>query len=72
MENIEISQSLNTYLGSKGYSIFKKDLNSIQIEVIRKELIAKPFIQGAPGMANNNPTFPIYRESINKIYFSSE
>jgi superfamily II DNA or RNA helicase len=61
-------KTLNTYLGQKGYTILKKELNVEQQHSLRKELVAKPFTQGAPGMNTQTVTFPIYRESNNKFY----
>ena len=66
--NLQFTKTLNTYLGQKGYSILKKELNVEQQHILRKELVAKPFTQGAPGMNNQSVTFPIYRESNNKFY----
>jgi superfamily II DNA or RNA helicase len=54
---------LNTYLGQKGYTIFKKDLSNEKQEFIRNELTAKPFLQGG-----QPKSFPIYRESSQKFY----
>ena len=62
-------KTLNTYLGQKGYTILKKELTQDQQNELRKILVAKPFIQGAPSIAGNQSvTFPIYRESPNKFY----
>jgi superfamily II DNA or RNA helicase len=62
-------KTLNTYLGQKGYTILKKELNVEQQHALRKDLVAKPFTQGAPSGANAQAiTFPIYRESNNKFY----
>ena len=61
-------KTLNTYLGQKGYTLLKKELTPEEQQNIRDELVAKPFVQGAPGMSNNSPTFLIYRESSNKMY----
>ena len=55
-----------SYLGQKGYSIFKKELDQSQIDFIKKELTVKPYVPGAP--VANAHTFPVYRESANKIY----
>lgn len=62
-------KTLNTYLGQKGYTILKKELNVEQQHALRKDLVAKPFTQGTPSGANAQAiTFPIYRESNNKFY----
>ena len=52
--------SQETYLGQKGYSIYKKSLNVKEQVFIREELTVKPYIPKSP----IQPTpFPIYRES---------
>uniref|UniRef100_A0A6C0KZ68 Helicase ATP-binding domain-containing protein n=1 Tax=viral metagenome TaxID=1070528 RepID=A0A6C0KZ68_9ZZZZ len=61
----EDSTILNTYLGQKGYTIFKKDLTSDQCSKIKKDLTIKPFTQGG---VNCQKTFTVYRESDKKIY----
>lgn len=62
----ETPKTLNTYLGSKGYTILKSELSNYQQHFIRNELTVKPFIQGSP--IATNTTFPAYRESNNKFY----
>jgi len=58
---------MNTYLGQKGYTLIKKELNVQQEHFIRTELMVKPYVQGSP--ANNSAVaFPAYRESNNKLY----
>ena len=55
----------STYLGEKGYSIFKECLSVEEQHYIRNELIMKPFIPKSP----IQPTpFPIYLESPLKLY----
>ena len=54
-----------TYLGKKGYTIFKKDLNKEEESKIINDLIVKPFIPKSIIPANK---FPIYRESSKKYY----
>jgi len=67
MMNIEeMPKTLNTYLGSKGYTILKSELTNYQQHFIRNELTVKPFIQGSP--VATTTTFPVYRESNNKFY----
>ena len=59
---------LNTYLGQKGYTLLKKELTEYQISHLKEELTVKPLVQGGftnPALAN---TYPVYRESTNKIY----
>ena len=55
----------STYLGEKGYTIYKHALPKEELEFIRKELTIKPFIPKSPVQP---PSFPIYRESGQKIY----
>tara|TARA_Y100000389_G_scaffold66748_3_gene62967 strand:- start:2576 stop:4021 length:1446 start_codon:yes stop_codon:yes gene_type:complete len=54
-----------TYLGYKGYSIYKKSLSLKEQVFIREELNVKPYIPKSPISAE---AFPIYRESPNKFY----
>ena len=54
-----------TYLGKKGYTIFKKNLDTNQENEIKKDLYVKPFIPKAMAPVNK---FPIYRESSQKYY----
>ena len=58
---------MNTYLGTKGYTIHKKDLTNEQQVQLRKDLTISPFTLGSP-MNNDLKSFPAYRESINKFY----
>jgi len=60
--------SLNSYLGQKGYTVLKKELTPEQCAQIKKDLVAKPLTQSAPGLGPPPITFPIYRESPNKFY----
>lgn len=62
------SNMLNTYLGQKGYTVFKKELSPEQHKFIQTELTAKPYTPGAPGANNQSISFPIYRESSQKYY----
>ncbi len=59
-------KNLNTYLGQKGYTIHKKELEPKDIEFIKKELTIKPYVMGAP--QSSMETFPAYRESSGKFY----
>jgi superfamily II DNA or RNA helicase len=59
---------LNTYLGQKGYTLFKKELSPKQHKFIQTELIAKPYTPGTPGANTQSTTFPVYRESSQKYY----
>ena len=55
-----------TYLGNRGYCIYKNSIDN-KIELfIRKELLAKPKIKN--NTMQSNIQFPIYLESNNKFY----
>jgi len=55
-----------TYLGRKGYSIYKDNLDIHEQELIRKELKVTPFVPKS-SIVKPSP-FYIYRESNKKIY----
>lgn len=61
-----MSDEIATYLGPKGYSIFKENISVHEQELIRKDLTIKAFVPKS-SIAKPMP-FPIYRESPNKIY----
>lgn len=52
-----------SYLGKKGYTLFKSELSSLQLKKIRHDLTVKPY-----STHNNEVSYPIYRESDKKIY----
>tara|TARA_B110000858_G_C17777007_1_gene462740 strand:- start:494 stop:1951 length:1458 start_codon:yes stop_codon:yes gene_type:complete len=54
-----------SYLGKKGYSIYKKDLTIKEQLYIRKELTVKPYLPKSPIQPE---PFPVYRESPQKFY----
>ena len=62
------SQSLNTYLGPRGYTIPKSELTETQLKDIRKTLTVRPVTGGGAFGAADTVEYPIYRESSNKIY----
>ena len=54
------------YLGSRGYTIYKENLETKEQVQIRKDLLVKAVV---PKTSLAQPTpFPIYRESKTKIY----
>ena len=55
-----------TYLGYRGYTILKNNFTAKQQETIRNDLTISPKTQ-MPGFAKL-PSYPIYRESQEKIY----
>jgi superfamily II DNA or RNA helicase len=61
-------QTLNTYLGPRGYTISKTELSEQQVQHLRKTLTVKPVVGGAAYGAVDTVEYPIYRESSNKIY----
>ena len=54
-----------TYLGQKGYSIFKSSITVKEQQYLREELNVQPYVPKAPCQPN---AFPVYRESKTKIY----
>jgi superfamily II DNA or RNA helicase len=56
---------ISTYLGLKGYTIYKESLDMEEQTYIRKTLSVKPFIPKSPIQL---PSFPVYRENANKFY----
>ena len=63
---IEWPQQLNTYLGNKGYTLLKSELSINHQIALKERLMVKPFVPGSP--VQNQKTYPVYRESNNKIY----
>jgi superfamily II DNA or RNA helicase len=55
-----------TYLGKKGYTIFKENLEIKEQELIRKELTISPYVP--KNSLQKLISFPIYRESPKKFY----
>ena len=60
------SQLNKSYLGNKGYTVYKNEITKEELEYLKGELIAKPFTNGM--IKSTQDTFPIYRESEKKIY----
>ena len=65
-ETIIWSQTLNTYLGNKGYTILKKELSIKEQFALKEMLMVKPYVPGSPVQVQK--TFPAYRESDKKLY----
>ena len=59
------ANGINSYLGAKGYSIYKSCLTPKIIDFIKNELTVKPALQNSYAEAKS---FPIYQESEKKIY----
>ena len=60
-----MNEEVGTYLGQKGYTIYKECTSVEQQQFIRNALNVKPFVPKSPVQP---PSFPIYRESNNKLY----
>jgi len=58
-------ESVGTYLGQKGYTIYKDAINVKEQQWLRDELTVRPYIPKSPVQP---PSYPIYRESRQKIY----
>ena len=64
LKNINV---LTSYLGNKGYTVYKNELTLVQQKFIRDNLTITPKVHGITNM-NNVHSYPIYRESDNKFY----
>ena len=62
---MDINKEVSTYLGQKGYTIYKESLSMKEQEYIRNELSVKPYVPKSPVQPQ---PFPIYRESKYKFY----
>jgi len=58
----------NNYLGKKGYTILKTELTREQLEKLRSKMVVKPVVITCMGGGGPVVSYPIYRESANKIY----
>jgi superfamily II DNA or RNA helicase len=56
---------MNTYLGPKGYTIYKESLDLSDLKLLREELNVKAYIPTSPAQP---PSFPVFRENDKKIY----
>ena len=57
---------MSSYLGQKGYTIYKESLDVKEQILIRKELEVSPWVPKSS--FHKPPSFPIYRESKGKLY----
>ena len=57
---------MSTYLGSKGYTIYKNALTLNELNTIKKELTVKPYVP--KNSMIKVQSFPVFRESKKKIY----
>jgi superfamily II DNA or RNA helicase len=57
--------SVNSYLGKRGYTIYKESVEERIIAEMREELFVKPFV---PKSVIKPSAFPIYRENSKKMF----
>lgn len=60
-----MTDEITTYLGPKGYTIYKEHISIQEQQYIRTELNVKPYVPKSMGKVE---AFPIYRESHKKFY----
>lgn len=60
-----VNANIATYLGEKGYTIYKESISIQEQQYIRNELKIKPYIPKSP---IQHDAFPVYRESKYKFY----
>ena len=63
--NMTETKEVATYLGQKGYSIYKENISIEEQNTLRDELLVRPYIPKAPVQPEG---FAIYRESPKKLY----
>ena len=61
-------KEIATYLGQKGYSIKKENLEIEEQLIIRKDLMMKPYVPKS-SMIKSEP-FPLYRESKKEVLYT--
>ena len=61
----DMSDEIATYIGKKGFTIYKKNLMIDEEQYIRNTLTVRPFIPNSPIKLDS---FPVYRESEKKMY----
>ena len=58
-----------SYLGKKGYTIYKEHLTESDAEFLKKDLFVKPIVQGPQyGAPSEDAAFPVYKENAKKLY----
>ena len=60
-----MTDEITTYLGPKGYTIYKEHISIQEQQYIRTELNVRPYVPKSMGKVE---AFPIYRESHKKFY----
>ena len=58
-------EQISTYIGLKGYSIYKEFMDEKELKTLREDMTVRPYMPKSPIQP---PSFPIYRESKTKIY----
>jgi superfamily II DNA or RNA helicase len=62
-ESVKVEPS--SYIGPKGYTIYKECLDVSEQRLIKDELTVRPFIPKSPVQS---PAYPVYKENANKFY----
>lgn len=57
--------SIGSYLGTKGYTIYKQSLSHNDLDWLRRSLLARPKTRGAPVQPE---PFPVYIETDSRVY----
>jgi superfamily II DNA or RNA helicase len=65
MASASMASTASTYLGPKGYTIYKECLDGKEQRLLRDELSVRPYIPKAPVQP---PSYPVFRESALKYY----
>lgn len=60
-----MSETIATYIGKKGYTIYKECISAQEQQEVRNELTMRPYVPKSPTQPD---PFPIYREAHNKFY----
>jgi superfamily II DNA or RNA helicase len=63
--SISANVNTNTYLGAKGYTIYKECMEPADLKILKDELNVRAYVPTSPIQA---PSFPVYREAPKKIY----
>src|SRR6056300_392362 len=58
-------EEVSSYLGQKGYTIYKEYMDIKEQNDLREELTVRPYMPKSPIQP---PSFPIYREAHKKLY----
>lgn len=64
-QNVTKQTEISTYLGQKGYTVFKECLDGKEQRTIRSDLNVRPYIPKSPIQP---PSYPVFRESGLKYY----